>query len=49
MREACVNDVALVGESAAFHYAAGCAVVRQGEGDDLIEVELVKTLLQCGD
>ena len=49
MRKACVNDVALVGESAMFHNASGCAVVRQGEGDDLVEVQLVEAILQCGD
>ncbi len=49
MREARVKDVALVGESAIFHHAAGCAVVGQGEGDDLVEVQLVEAMLQCGD
>ena len=29
-----VGDVALVGEAAMFHHAAGRSVVREGEGDD---------------
>ena len=49
MGKARVKDVALVGESAIFHYAAGRAVMRQGEGDDLVEVQLVEAILQCGD
>src|SRR5208337_5550254 len=44
--EASVDDVAIVGEAAMLHDAARGLVVRQGEGDDSIEMHRFETELQ---
>ncbi len=41
-----VDDVAVVGEAAMLHYAAGRFVVREGEGDDSFEVHRVEGVFQ---
>ena len=49
VRQAGVDDVALVGEPAMLHHAARRPVVRQGEGNDSIQAHHVEAQLQRRD